>query len=657
VSRAERISGRPTLPTAPVELRAGRVRYLLDGIDVRHVREGDVELAERVYMAVRDASWNTIPGAVSDLVVASDEHASRVTFHVRHRHEDIDVEWDGLIEGSPDGTLRYTIDVVLHGMFRYSKIGCNVHHPLEGSVGRPYRARTPDVELRGILPVAIDPQRVVDGRLSGMFAPYDELAIEVTPGIEAVTSIDGDLLELQDHRNWIDANLKSYATPLALGFPFTSTDGQRIRQVITIRRSGAEPSPAVDADPVLRLGGPIGPAPRLGLGMRSDGTALTPSELARVAAARPHHLRIDLVLRDDAWVADLQRATTEALAVGAGLELAVAADADSGDALDRLGAHLRERPVRVDRVLVRALADGFSALVGATPADLVRLVAARLRPVLPGVVVAGGTDQSFADINRDRPTDPGIEAISCSMSPTVHAADDISVMENIPGAGEVVRFARTLAEGVPEGRQVVVSPITLATRFGPYPAGPAAAGDLPPAVDVRQASLLGAAWTVGTLASLAAAGAVSVTWYETAGWRGILQGDTPPPMPDRFPAAAGEVFPMWHVFADLADWRDLPLRACTSSAPQVTAALAIETPDGPALLVANLTPGAQRVRLEGVPVDAVLVRTLDDAATAWACGDPDAFRAHPGATQPVIDGSVWLGLGPYAVARMVPPSS
>ena len=653
VSRSERITGRPELPAVPTELRAGPVRYLLDGIDVRHVREGSVELVERIYMAVRDAPWNTIPGLVSDLVITRGQDTSRVSFHVRHRHEDIDVEWDGLIEGDPDGTLRYTIDVVLHGVFRYSKIGCNVHHPLDGSVGRPFWARTADGELRGVLPVDIDPQRIVGGTLSGMFAPYDELAIEVAPGIEAVTTIDGDLLELQDHRNWIDANLKSYATPLALGFPFTSSDGQRIRQVITIRRSGARPTPAVVADPVLRLGGPIGPAPRLGLGMRSDGQPLTTAELALVAVVRPHHLRVDLVLRDDAWVAELDRATTEATAVGAALELAVAANDESGAMLDRLASRLGERPVTVDRVLVRALSGGFSAVVGATPADLVRLVAERLRHVLPEPVIAGGTDQSFSDINRDRPTDTAVRAISCSMSPTVHAADDISVMENVPGAGEVVRFARTLVDGVPDGRQVVVSPVTLATRFGPYPAGPAADGDLPPAVDVRQAALFGAAWTVGALAAMATAGVSSVTWYETAGWRGILQGDTPPPMPDRFPAVVGEVFPVWHVLADLAGWRDLTIRGCESTMPQVTAGLALDTPDGPALLVANLTPTAQRVRLEGLPGTIAHVRTLDDAAVAWALADPDAFRTQAGATMPVRAGALWLGLGPYAVARVV----
>jgi hypothetical protein len=657
IGRSERILGRPDPPAPPIELRAGPVRYLLDGIDIRHVREGAVELVERVYMAVRDAPWNTIPGVVSGLAITSDGDASQVTFHVQHRHEDIDLEWDGLIDGRPDGTVRYSIDVLLHGSFRYSKVGCNVHHALAGSVGRPFRARTADGELRGILPVAIDPQRVVDGTLSGMFAPYDELAIEVAPGVEAVTSIEGDLLELQDQRNWIDANLKSYATPLSLGFPFTSTDGQRIRQAITIRRAGDVPPPRSAADPVLRLGGVVGPMPRLGLGMRSDGAPLSPAEAARVAAVRPDHLRVDLVLRDDAWLADLDRATADALAVGAALELAIAASADSGPSLDRLVARLRERPVPVDRVLVRGLADGFSAVVGTTPPEVARLVAGRLRAALPGVVVAGGTDQSFADVNRDPPTDPAIEAICFAMSPTIHAADDISVMETVAGAGEVVRSARALVEGAPEGRPVIVSPVTLATRFGPYPAGPAADGDLPSAVDVRQPSLLAAAWTVAALGAMAVAGAASVTWYETAGWRGIIQGDRPPPMPERFPANAGEVFPVWHVLMDLAPWRDARVRSLASSAPMVAAGIAIETPDGPALVVANLTPDAQRLRLEGLPGAVVRVRTLDDAAADWALDDPDAFRSLPGTPLPVRDGVVWLGLGPYAVARVVTGAS
>ena len=209
----------PGAAERPLTLHAGPVTALLDGPDLRHVSIGGGELVQRVYVAVRDAPWNTIPAHTSGWVVARDDDRFRVTFAASHRHEDIAFDWTGVIEGTPDGVIRYAMDGVCHGAFRYSKIGFNVHHALEGAIGRRYRAATERGELGGVLPPDIDPQRIVDGTLSGMFAPYSELAIEVVDGLEAVIALEGDLLELQDHRNWTDANLKSYGTPWRSGSP------------------------------------------------------------------------------------------------------------------------------------------------------------------------------------------------------------------------------------------------------------------------------------------------------------------------------------------------------------------------------------------------------------------------------------------------------
>ncbi len=524
---------------------------------------------------------------------------------------------------------------------------------LVGSLGRSYRAVTEAGELRGVLPDAIDPQRIVDGTLSGMFAPYRELAIEVADGIEAVVSIEGDLMELQDHRNWTDANFKSYATPLALGFPFDSSDGQRIRQVLTVRYVGDIPPAPAPADPVLSFGGPIGRMPRFGLAMPSHDDRLSPSEVDLLRQLRPDHLRVDLVLSDDRWLSALERAVSDARMVGTALELAVSANESSGQRLTELAVHLgSKKDVRVERVLVYPLADGFSAFVSTTPAAVVQLVRDRLRPTLPDALFAGGTDQNFSDINRERPTDPVFEGVCFSVSPTIHAADDASIVENIAGAAEVVRFARTFTDGAPDGRQIIVSPVTIATRYGPYPGGPAVAGDLPPAVDVRQASLLGAAWTVGELGALAAAGAASVTWYETTGWRGVLETEASPPLPERFPSVPGHVFPLWHVFAGLAAWRDGQVVEVTASDPLRITGLAVRMGDRIRAFVANVTPLAQRVRVTGLDGDDLTVSVLDDASAVWALADPLAAQAWPGAMVPVRDGAAWLALGPYAVARL-----
>jgi D-apionolactonase len=650
VAAERRLTGRDRARPAPLELRAGPVTALLDGADLRRVRAGGVELVQRVYVAVRDAPWNTIPATFEDWHQDIGPDRFRITFRASHRYEAIAFDWDGTITGGPDGVIRYTMDGRCHGVFAYSKIGFNVHHALEGSVGRPYLAMTPDGPLTGVLPELIAPQRIVDGTLSGMFAPYSELAIEVTDGLEAVIALDGDLLELQDHRNWTDANFKSYGTPLALGFPFDSTDGQRIHQGLTITARGEIPSAEPLADPIVRVASSVdGPLPAIGLGSAADEAAWTEREVGLLRQARPAHLRVDLALGEDGWRAVLSGAMAKAASLDTALELALSVNERQGEALSTLAGELA-RGGPVARVLIYQASDGFSAMLSLTPAALVRLVRERLEPVTGPVVFAGGTNQNFSDINRDRPTDLALTGVCFSISPTVHAADDASIIENQGGAGEVVRMARSFSGD----RAVCVSPVTIATRFGPYPAGPAAPGDLPPSVDVRQASLLGAAWLVGELKHLAEAGAASVTLFEATGWRGIIETATGSPMPERFPSSPGEVFPIFHVLADLAEWRDGGTLPTQSSDPLRAVALAVETPDGGRhVLVANVTRLGQRVVVEGLPDGTVRRRDLDAGAAELAATDPATFRAS-GADTTVAGGRIVLELAPYAVARLDP---
>jgi hypothetical protein len=646
---SRRLTGRASPHPDPLLLRAGAVTALLDGADLRHVRVGGVELVQRVYIAVRDAPWNTIPATYTNWHHDVGPDAFTVTFRASHRHEAIAFDWDGRIEGNPDGQIRYTMDGICQGVFAYSKIGFNVHHALDGSVGRPYVALIEDGPLRGVLPDAIDPQRIVDGTLSGMFAPYHEIAIEVVDGFEAVTALEGDLLELQDHRNWTDANFKSYGTPLALGFPFDSTDRQRIRQVLTIGYRGRLPATPEPGDPLISVGTePAGSLPAIGLGMSSQGSPLSERESALLRQVHPAHLRVDLVLGDDGWRADLERAAADAQALGSALELAIAANERSGLALADLATRLAVLDVRVARALVYLASDGFSPLASLTPASVVRLVRTNLEPVIGHVVFAGGTNQNFSDVNRDRPTDAVMTGVCFSTSPTVHAADDASVMENVAGQGEVVRMGRSFSGD----RAICVSPVTLATRFGPYPAGPAAPGDMPPAVDVRQASLLGAAWTVGALKHLAEAGAASVTLFETTGWRGIVESDAGNPMPDTFPSTAGDAFPLYHVVRDLGEWRDGIVFGATSSDPLRAEALAVTTPDGRwHVLAACLVSTPVKVVVSGLPDGTARIRLLDGETSQRAMRDPESFRASADAIE-IRDGRVAVMLGAYAVARI-----
>jgi D-apionolactonase len=645
--------GRDEPPPEPIELRAGPVTAWLYEGDLRHVRLGGVELVQRVYMAVRDEVWNTIPGTIEDLDVRASGDGFVVTFACRHTYEEIDFAWRARISGAPDGTIAYEVDGRALTAFRYAKIGLNVHHPLAGSVGRPYRAHRDGEERRGRLPVDIEPQLFLDGTLTALFPEYESLVIELGGGREVRFDFEGDLFEMQDHRNWTDANLKTYGTPLALPWPFDAEPGREIRQTARISFSGPAPAPAPRPRAVgVRVGGDSGLAlPPIGLGLAREGGAPSEQEAELLATTRPAHVRADVVVDDPGLEDELARAVATARALAAPLELAVfTGDADAADAR-RVAAALATHDVALARVLVFAGGQGFSSTSGTTtPAAVVRAVRESLGDRVAGVPVAGGTDQFFTEINRNRPDADGMDAVVYSINPQVHAADDLSLMENLEAQGDTVRMARKLAGG----RPVFVSPVTLIGRYGPFPAGPPRAGDLPGNIDVRHAALFGAAWTVGSIRRLAEAGTAAITFYETTGPRGLVHRDTGLPR-DAFPVRPGEAMPVLHVFADIAGEGPARLLSAGSDDPAAVEALAIARGDTATVLVANLTPREQRVELAFEEPREATVRVLDASVAAAAMRDPAGFRAHAGEGH--SGERLELRLAAYAVARIVAPAT
>ena len=113
-------------------------------------------------------------------------------------------------------------------------------------------------------------------------------------------------------------------------------------------------------------------------------------------------------------------------------------------------------------------------------------------------------------------------------------------------------------------------------------------------------SLFAAAWTLGSIKQLAEGGAASVTYYETTGWRGIKETDARLARSELFLSTPGLVFPVYHVFADIADLKTAELIACSSTDPLRVQALALRDGESIHLLVANLTAEAQTCAMERI---------------------------------------------------------
>ncbi|HWE61546.1 MAG TPA: hypothetical protein VHB98_07530, partial [Chloroflexota bacterium] len=276
-----------------------------------------------------------------------------------------------------------------------------------------------------------------------------------------------------------------------------------------------------------------------------------------------------------------------------------------------------------------------------------RRVRAHLQPLLPGVPFAGGTNLFFAEINRDPPEAAALDALSYSINPQVHACDDTSLVENLEAQAETVRSARALCGNLP----VVISPVSFIGRAGPYAGGPPAPDGLPGNVDVRQASLFGAGWTAGSIKYLACSETASLTYFETTGWLGLVETDAGSPMPDRFPSRPGMVFPLYHVFADLAEWKDGDLLELRTGDTLVADGIAIRAGGTRHVIVANLTDQPQTLTIGPLAGEHARVRYLDEETAPQALFEPERFRAS-GTRVAVTDGALQLAVAPFGLVRI-----
>jgi hypothetical protein len=264
--------------------------------------------------------------------------------------------------------------------------------------------------------------------------------------------------------------------------------------------------------------------------------------------------------------------------------------------------------------------------------------------------VGGGAGGLFGVVNRAVDFLPvhDLDVVTFPLDPQVHAVDNLSIVETISAQTDVVRSARAIVGEKP----LSVGPITLRQQWNPNataappPPGP---DQLPPSVDPRQLSLFAAAWTVGSLKRMADEGVETATYFELAGWRGLLEGREHLTRRDLFPSDPGQLFPVYHVFRAIAPFAGGESIWVTVPKPFQAEALAVSKDGQVRVLVANLTEFEEEIALEGVDlVDTTLV-VLDETTYEAASADP-AYITSSSWPVTIEHGVLSLPLKPYAVA-------
>ncbi len=547
------IYGQPEPPAELLPLRAGPLTLHYDPTSgmVRRIKLGAREVLRGIYAAVRDRNWGTVPAVIHETRREIDAESFHIEFTATHHQVEIDFVWRGSILGTVAGEVRYEFDGEARSNFLRNRIGFCVLHPIAECAGA--RARQTRVDGRTLecrFPELIEPQ--IFGK--SCFQQLRAVAHEVAPDLWAEVSFEGDTFEMEDQRNWTDASFKTYCTPLSLPFPVEVKAGTRVQQTVTLRLTGVPRATTAVTESVATTSGevsiiiPNSPnmrLPRIGLGVASHGQPLSPSEIAALQKLQLAHLRVDLRLSDERTPAQFAQAVTEAAALKARLELALQLPKHSG--IDReFQQLLAQHAPAVERILV--LREGEPAT---TPETLAQ---ARKQLGSLGIPIGAGSDCNFCELNREFNLGRlGLDAadfLFWSVNPQVHACDHLSIMETLEAQTVTCRTAQTIAGK----RDLVVSPVTLKQRFNPVATGAEISNpnELPPPVDRRQLSDFAAAWTLGSFAALAECGVHSITYYETTGWRGVMECPSGSDLPNRFPSLPGERFRIHDVFAQLA---------------------------------------------------------------------------------------------------------
>lgn len=630
------------------QLRAGSLSMVFEAGDLRYIRFRNHEILRRIYVAIRDHNWDTILPQLSDVQIEQEDDAFRITYDVENKAADVDFVWKGTITGDVDGTITFSMDGEARSAFRRNRIGFCVLHPM-GLAGLPCRIEKVDGTIEeSAYPIAIAPQLLVDGEIKPV-APFNNMravSYEVTADVEAEVRFEGEIFEMEDQRNWTDASYKTYGTPLSQPFPVEVPAGTKISQRITLTLNTQDEPKTEKLDATTQpltleiSSADTRPLPQIGLGVASHRESLNAGELERLKSLNLSHLRADIDLTHPDYKSALRRATDEAQALGVSLELALFLTDAAAEELQRFATVVERVKPPIGAYLI------FHKTEASTSAQWVDLA----RRYLSDAKIGAGTNAYFTDLNRGRPPVDVLDLVCYSINPQVHAFDNASLVETLEAQATTVGSTRQFTDGLP----IAVTPVTLLARFNPNATGPEpepAPGELPTQVDVRQMSLCGAGWTLGSVKYLSESGASSVTYYETSGWRGVMETATGSTLPEKFRSLPSTVFPLYHILADVGEFAEGEILVSKSSDPLKVEGIVLRKNGKTRTLIANLTSDSQQVRVQNL-TGTVRVRHLNETNAHTAMTSPETFRAKTGELVQTTEDTFEVNLLPYAVVQI-----
>ena len=628
-----------------IKLKAGSLEMVYTEGDLRYIKLGNTEILRAINMSCRDRYWTTVIPLISNVQIDKKPNSFHITYNAENRQGDVNFVWKGEITGNDRGTIKFLMQGKANATFMKNRIGFCVLHPVKECAGRACIIENEKGVVEGMFPKDISPDPV--------FTDIKTVSYQVEPDLWARVRFSGGNFEMEDQRNWTDDSFKSYCPSIALPVPVEIKKGTKISQSVTLSLKGQIPRlqpKTSDKNITLSIGSiPVCKFPRIGLGMSSTDQLLTPNESTRLRALNLSHLRVDLYLSHSDYKKKLYQAITGAKEVDVSLEVALHLTDEAENELKGLVNTLelslfQEENPAICTWLV------FNTNEKCTTEKTIKLARKHLKYYDPSALIGGGTNIYFSQLRGCSSLAGGMDIVSYSINPQTHVFDNDSMVETLGGQAFTIDNAHKYITNLP----LAISPVTMKPRFKPTRIGPALkplSGELPEQVDERQMSLFGAAWTAGSLKYISASNVYSITYYETIGWRGVMEAESGSPLPEKFHSSPGSVFPLYHVLADVGEFVGGYVLPIKSSNTLKVNGMAVYKEGKILLIIANFGYEYVRVIVQNVN-KFVYVKYLNEKNVKEAMQSPECFRMIKGTRLHPCKGIIKLNLLPYSIARI-----
>lgn len=592
-----------------VRLMAGSLSMVYENGSLRHISSGGSEIIRTIYSAVRDKEWLTINPQITEEKIDVRKNSFTIRYKCNYQSGEINFSAVYNIEGKDDNSLAFSFEGEALNTFEKNRIGFCVLHPIEGSAGKECLIQHSNYEFEYLkFPDLIDPDQ-----------PFNDIRSMkwINNGHTCILDFYGDVFETEDQRNWTDASFKTYCTPLENPSPATIQKGEKINQKIEFK---LEIDSELQKDEIKQIKLILHPErisqiPDIGIGRSTRNEPLTEEEIKILKTLSFNHYRADLYLFNSDWKAIAEVALTEASLLGYSLEFALFFDDTAEKQVSDFTRWITGKHSDI------AIFDIHHKNHNSTPDKLTDSIAPKLKIACPEAKISCGTNANFAELNGVRPGSAQNDYICYSIHPQEHASDNLTLTENLQGQGYTADSAREFANE----KGIWISPVTMQRRFNANIENFEIQGDLskiPSQIDSRLMSLFGACWTAGSMKYLFGSGIKGVTFFETVGERGIIQGDLPSRWPENFPAVRQMIFPVFHLLRYVLNNQSMSIIRGESSFPLIVDLLAFSDEEYLKMILLNFTPDIQKIIFSEISGEASF-KQLNADTYELASTDPD----------------------------------